>query len=144
MEGYTHVMKHRSIFAAIVLSTLLFSACSKTGQQSGKPVTTPVADKVLVANVSQKGIKDLTISTNQGQVLWEGDLAASQQMSFTFVPPSDGHFVVKYGGLTSTPQEVHKGYFTSKGGLLHSFTFDGSGLKQRTRRNTSVSTASAK
>jgi hypothetical protein len=137
-------MKQRTLFATIVLSALAFAACSKSSPQSIAPAYTPTTDKVLVANVGQRGIKGLVIATNQGQVLWEGDLQAAQQMSFTFTPPSDGHFVVKYSGLTSTPQELHKGYFTTKGGLLHSFTFDAAGLKQRTRRNTSTSTASAK
>ncbi len=108
-----------------------------------KPVL-PIADKVLVANIGDKGIRDLIISTNEGQILWEGDLSASQQMSFSFTPPSDGHFVIKYGDQKSDSHELHKGYFTQRGGLLHSFTFDANGLKQRTRRNTSVSTASVK
>ncbi len=128
MRDILECMK-RALSAVVVLSTLLCSACS-AGQ------TAQVNDKILLANAGSVKIKDVVIATNKGDILWQGDLLGSQQKFINFKPMESGHFVVRYQDTSSTDKELHKGYFTLEGGLVHSFTFasDGS-LQQETLRS---------
>ncbi len=133
----------RISLGALACGALLLGACSgkePVTQEPAQEQQTAQPDKILVANLGGSVIQDLVISTNDGQVLWEGDLQGDQEMSFSFLPTVDGHFVVRYGAFTQNPKELHKGYFDTRGGLLHSFTFRQDGtLAQRTRRASAVS-----
>lgn len=120
------LMRHLTL-ALTVSSLLLLAACGggKTGPSAQTPTKTK-PDTITITNTGKTAVQKVSVSTSQGKTLWQGDLAASSNVEVKFVPTENGHFVIDYG-TPAGEQEYHKGYFTQRGGLLHTLSISSDG-----------------